>query len=79
MIEIVFLEYFVNQRHQFLVTSIGAMPEEHNAQFQIQMMICISYGTLLLFTIGQVLFYWLFNKKFHPLSEILLEGDLQLF
>ena len=69
----------MNQRHQFLVTSIGAMPEEHYAQYQIQMIIYVAYGALLQLTIGQVLFYWLFNKRFHPLSEILLKGEVQFF
>ena len=64
----------MNDRHQFLIKSIGAMPEEHFAYFQIQLMIFASYGGLLLLFIIQVLSYFLFNKKFHPLSEILVQG-----
>ena len=64
----------MNDRHQFLINSIGAMPEEHFAYFQIQVMIYASYGGLLLLFITQVLLYFLFNKKFHPMSEILVQG-----
>ena len=69
-----FTEYFVNERHNFLIRSIGAMPEEHNALFQIKLMVIFSHATLLTFFAGQVLFYWLFNQKCHPLAEIIIEG-----
>ena len=71
---LVILGYFVNDRHQFLTKSIGAMPEEHFAYFQIQVMIFASYGGLIFLFIIQNLFYLLFNKKCHPMAEILIKG-----
>ena len=58
-------------RHDVLVNSIGAFPEETTAYEQIKWMIGLSYPLLVLLTITQMVTYYLYNGRFHPFALIL--------
>ena len=65
-----FLASNIFERHEILVNSIGAYPEEHYAFFQIQLMIGLGFGLLLLLTIVQLVSYYFYNSKYHPFNKI---------
>ena len=59
-------------RHNILVNSIGAFPEEIEAHGQIKWMIGLSYTLLVVVTIIQIVSYYLYNGRFHPFASIIL-------
>ena len=61
----------MNERHETLINSIGAFQEEIEAYAQIKVMIGVAYTLLLLFTVTQIMTYFLYNGKFHPFSVII--------
>ena len=61
----------VNERHETLINSIGAFQEEIEAYAQIKVMIGVAYTLLLLFTVTQIMTYFLYNGKLHPFSVII--------
>ena len=62
------------ERHDILVNSIGAFPEEIQAFEQIQLMIALGYSSLLLLTIIQIVSYYLYNGRFHPFAVIVTQN-----
>ena len=60
----------VFERHDVIVKSIGAFPEETQAYDQIILMIIIGYSSLLILTLIQVLSYYFYNGRFHPFAVI---------
>ena len=59
-------------RHDILVNSIGAFPQEIIAFQQIQWMIGLSYSLLILLTLLQILTYYLYNGRYHPFAMIVM-------
>ena len=62
----------VFQRHEILVSSIGAFPEEIKAYEQIKWMIGLSYMLLAFLTFIQIMSFYFYNGKFHPFSLIVM-------
>ena len=62
----------ISDRHDTLVNSIGAFPQENEAYEQIQWMIGLSYSLLLLLTLVQIVTYYLYNGRFHPFALIVM-------
>ena len=61
----------VNERHQFLVDTIGPLPEEIDAHWNINF---VSYYMVLIFFGGalfQFLFYWFYNSLCHPFQVLM--------
>ena len=65
----------ISDRHDILVNSIGAFPQENEAYVQIQWMIGLSYSLLLLLTLGQIVTYYLYNGRFHPFALIVMPAQ----
>ena len=66
-------------RHNLLFNTIGVLPEETDAYNLIICLICASHSCLLLLTIFEMIFFYLYNSKFHPFKMILQpEGILLL-
>ena len=63
-----FLGYNIFERHDIIVNSIGAFLEEIQAYEKIQMMIGLGYSIIVFLTIIQVVSYYLYNAKCHPLQ-----------
>ena len=62
-------------RHNILVNSIGAFPEEIKAYERIQSMIIIGYSSLLVLTVIQITSYYLYNGRFHPFALIVKRSN----
>ena len=73
LVPLVILGINVFERHTILVNSIGAFPEEIEAFERIQLMLILSFTFLVLFTIIQMVSYYIYNGKFHPFALILQE------
>ena len=73
------LAYNVNKRHQFLIDTIGPLPEEIDAHWKINFlvnyMILIFVGAALL----QFLSYFLYNRVFHPFQDLMTEPGIKTF
>ena len=67
-----FLGYNIFERHDIIVNSIGAFPEEIQAYEKIQMMIGLGYSIIVFLTIIQVVSYYLYNGKCHPFAMIVM-------
>ena len=65
----------VFERHDVIVKSIGAFPEETQAYDQIILMIICGYTSLLILTLIQVLSYYLYNGRFHPFATIVMPEE----
>ena len=62
----------ISDRHEILINSIGAFPQEIAAYKQIRWMIGLSYSLLLLLTLVQIVTYYLYNGRFHPFALIVM-------
>ena len=60
------------ERHDVLVNSIGALPQEIGAFYKIQWFIGLGYSLLLVVTIVQLVTYYLYNGKYHPFAKIVM-------
>ena len=61
----------VHERHQNLVNSIGAMPEEQEAYEKLGLIISIGIPGLFIGSVFQFLSYIAFNRYFHPFKDII--------
>lgn len=61
----------VFERHELLVNTIGAFPEEYQSFEQIKLMIALSFSLLVTLTFVQVVTYYLFNGRLHPFNKII--------
>merc|ERR1711976_1000445 len=59
-------------RHDVLVNSIGAFPQEIEAYHKIQWFIGVGYSLLQTMTIVQLATYYLYNGKYHPFARIVM-------
>ena len=69
---LLYLGINVFERHDILVNSIGALPQEIEAFEQMKWMLGLSYSLLLICAILQMVSYYFYNGKFHPFADILL-------
>ena len=60
------------ERHNVLVNSIGALPQEIEAYHKIQWFIGLGYSLLQTLTMVQLGTYYLYNGKFHPFAKIVM-------
>ena len=78
LIPVQILAYNVNKRHQFLIDTIGPLPEEIDAHWKINFMafymVFIFIGAALL----QFIFYWLYNRVFHPFQVLMIDPGTKL-
>ena len=51
--------------------SIGVLPQEMEAFNNIQLMLGLGYGRLMLLTLGQVIIFHFYNSAWHPMSRII--------
>ena len=62
----------VFDRHDLLVNSIGAFPEEFEAFHGIKVLLGVGYTGLLLMTVLQIVSYYLYNGKCHPFATLII-------
>ena len=62
----------VFERHNLLLNSIGAFPEEYEAFNKLILLLSLGYSLLVLCTIIQVVSYYYFNGKYHPFAIIVM-------
>ena len=62
----------VFERHNLLLNSIGAFPEEYEAFDKIILLLSLGYSLLVLCTTIQVVSYYYFNGKYHPFALIVM-------
>ena len=62
----------MQERHDFLYETIGYLPEEQIALDTVYIILYTSFGYMLIGSIFEALFFYLYNEKFHPYNEILL-------
>ena len=74
-----FDDYFLGknifERQEVLVNSIGAFTVEFEATQQIINMIALSYIFLVVFTIVQVVTFYLYNGRYHPFSIVVMPNE----
>ena len=62
----------VFERHNLILNSIGAFPEEYEAFDKIILLLSLGYSLLVLCTTIQVVSYYYFNGKYHPFAMIVM-------
>ena len=61
----------ITERHDLLTSTIGTLHMEDEAHEKAFYMAWILYPCFFIILIGQILFFYLYNRKYHPFSEIL--------
>ena len=61
----------MQERHDILARTIGYRDEEQTALKMGYKLITASFVIVIIGTILQAIFFWLYNGKFHPFSKIL--------
>ena len=78
LVPVQILAYNVNRRHQFLLDTIGPLPEEIDAYWKINFMayymVIIFIGAALL----QFISYCLYNRVFHPFQVLLTDPGTKI-
>ena len=72
---LIILSINVFDRHEILINSIGAFPEEIQAYEQMKVMLGTAYGLLIIGTVLQVVLYYLYNGIYHPFACIVIDQD----
>mgnify|MGYP001179260583 FL=1 len=70
---LIILSINVFDRHDILINSIGAFPEEIQAYEQMKVMLGTAYGLLIICTVLQVVLYYLYNGIYHPFACIVID------
>ena len=77
IIHIVFQGSNICLRHNLLFNTIGVLPEEIDVYNLVLCLIFSSHVILLLLTMMELYFFYLYNSKFHPFCRILIkEGSI---
>ena len=65
----------MNKRHDFLVSTIGAYPEEFQAHWMINFL--ANYMPILIIgaTVVQFVLYLLYNRFLHPFKDLIQDED----
>ena len=66
-----FPDMMISERHTLLKSTIGTLHMEDEAFEQSFYMSWVFYPFFFIIGLGQILFFYLYNKKFHPFCEIL--------
>ena len=66
-----FSDLKIEERHNLLSTTIGTLNMENEAYEQAFYMAWAFYPCFFVIGLGQILFFYLYNRKYHPFSEIL--------
>lgn len=66
-------DYFVSERHHFLLDTIGTLDIENAAYDQAWIFSWIFFVIVIVCSVMQYLFFHLYNEKFHPMAPILEE------
>ena len=78
LVPVQILAYNVNRRHQFLLDTIGPLPEEIDAYWKINFMayymVIIFIGAALL----QFMSYCLYNRVFHPFQVLMTDPGTKI-
>ena len=77
LVPLIILAVNVFDRHDILVNSIGAFPQEIDAYERIKVMLILSFTLLVFFTVIQIVSYYLYNGKFHPFA-LIVQVDVRL-
>ena len=65
----------MQERHDFLYETIGYLPEEQKSLDSVYFILHFSFGYMLIGSIFEAVFFWLYNEKFHPFQKILLPDN----
>ena len=70
----------MRERHWILHNSIGALPSEVKALFWVHVLPFATSFVFLAILILNMILYYLYNEKFHPLAPILhsIETDVEM-
>ena len=61
----------ISERHALLSSTIGTLKMEDEAFEQSFYMAWAFYPFYIIIGLGKILFFYLYNNKFHPFNEIL--------
>ena len=78
LVPVQILAYNVNKRHQFLLDTIGPLPEEIDAHWKINFMAFYMVFILIGAALLQFLFYWLYNRVFHPFQVLMTDPGTKI-
>ena len=65
----------MQERHDILSRTIGYLDKEQEALDTGYLLLICSFSIMIVGSLLQVLFFWLYNGKFHPFANILLDED----
>ena len=65
----------MQERHDILSKTIGYLDKEQEALDGGYILMNCSFSIMIVGSLLQVLFFWLYNGKFHPFANILLDDD----
>ena len=72
----------MHERHDILSRTIGYLDEEQEAMDTGYLLLIVSTVTMVVGSLLQILFFYLYNGRFHPFANILVdetEGKSQFF
>ena len=70
-----FIVYRMQERHDILSRTIGYLDEEQEAMDKGIMLLICSTVTMVVGSLLQILFFYLYNGPFHPFANILIDED----
>ena len=65
----------MQERHDILARTIGYLDEEQEALDRGYLLMICSTVTMVVGSLLQILFFYLYNGKFHPFANILVDED----
>ena len=65
----------MQERHDILSSTIGYLDKEQEALDTGYLLLFCSFSIMIVGSLLQVLFFWLYNGKCHPFANILLDED----
>ena len=68
-----FLVYKMQERHDILTRTIGYLDEEQEALNRGYLLLLSSTYTMVVGSLLQILFFYLYNGPFHPFANILVD------
>ena len=68
-----FIVYRMHERHDILSRTIGYLDEEQEAMDTGYLLLIVSTVTMVVGSLLQILFFYLYNGRFHPFANILVD------
>ena len=65
----------MQERHDILTRTIGYLDEEQEALHRGYLLLIGSTVTMVTGSLLQILFFYLYNRPFHPFANILIDED----